>query len=1065
MIYPSRLSSTFYYDRVRLTTLVSMVAFLAIALAFATPAAANSFSTHSEIVSTNPAEFTPDVLDGKVLAIAPIDTDLVVVGGDFTQVRDASGVTMNLPYIFAFRRSTGLIETSFDPVLNNEVSSLVGGTDESSVYVGGYFTTVNGQTNRKGITKLDLEGDRITEFKGRTNARVKDLALVNDILYVAGTFSKYLSTPIELLVATDATTGEPLPSLNFDFGDEFSTARTTGRLSIDEIDVTSDGSTLVAVGNFGTINGEVRHRLAVFDLSGPWANLSPWTTSIYSFPCGTLKPQYLSDVDISPDDSYFVVVTTGGYGGGNRACDTAQRFNFADVGDDVQPVWTNFSGGDTYLGLAISGEVVYVGGHFRWLNNPFGPNEAAAGAVTRRGFAALDPLNGLPLSWRADRSPRGVGTYEVLVDDGGVWIGDDTDIISFESRPRLKYLPLDSQGAVARPNKPTLPTTLFNVSGASLTSTRFDGSTFSATTNLATDAWEDIRGMLFLSGAFFYGSSDGKLYARAFDGHTLGAQTSVELNGLSDANFPLSSLGGMYFDHDLGRIYYTVQGDNNWYYRYFTPESSIVGAVTYVAPVSSVVPWADVRGMDRIDDHLYFGVAQGSLYRVDMAGDSPVAGTRVLLSGSGIDGRDWSNTALAFLSDGQLFNPSPDRAKFDFSSTGSDTSGSWQVFSFSAESGEPINVQLQWDNPGADLNVFLRDPGGNTVIADTTSASSPKWLTSTATFGGTWSVAVKVNEGATDYDVLINPFETAPAPRAEHEFASMADEVQVTLLWDDPSAQINLFLRDETRSSVRIDSTFNGSPKTLTALAGSAGNWSAGVKVKQGCTNFEVLVNAIGGAGTPAPVPVSHWALDGDYLDSVGPHHGSSVLGPEFKDIDAECHYALFDGSPNHFIEVPYTHELNTNNFTVSLWARSERWENNARDDLFGWTAYANGLNRWMWHTGNGPTNQAQVGTNLVEGMWTHLAFTFEQTGTLDNGVLVGKKRFYINGTQVDRRNGQLQINNTGPLTIGSRSTAGRIGNSNLFRGAVDEVQVFDQVLDGAEINQVRFAHPGCSGL
>jgi hypothetical protein len=237
-----------------------------------------------------------------------------------------------------------------------------------------------------------------------------------------------------------------------------------------------------------------------------------------------------------------------------------------------------------------------------------------------------------------------------------------------------------------------------------------------------------------------------------------------------------------------------------------------------------------------------------------------------------------------------------------------------------------------------------------------------------------------------------------------------------------------------------------------------------------------VLANATGGGGIATPVPVSRWALDGDYLDSVSANHGSSLLGPTFENPDAQCHYALFDGGANRFIEVPYVAELNTNNFTVSLWARSDggtgtrsmvasRWETPARDDRFGWAAYESGTDRWMWLTGEGPTDRGQPGINLVEGMWTHLAFTFEQTGVLPTGVLVGKKRFYINGTQVDQRNGELQVNNTGPLTIGSRSTSGNIGNANRYVGAVDEVQVFDQVLDGADVNRVRFAYPGCSGL
>lgn len=1093
MTFTPMVPTTYRRDRVRYSILILIALVLAVCLLPAAPAGANSFSSHDEIVSTDPAEFTPDVLDGKVLAIAPIDADLVVVGGDFTQVRDASGIPVTMPYIFAFRRSTGLIEASFDPVLNNEVSSLVAGTDASSVYVGGFFTTVNGETNKKGLTKLDLNGDRLTEFKGRTDARVKDLALVNDVLYVAGTFSKYISTPADLLVAADATTGELLPNLSFDFADEFSTTRTTGSLSVDEIDLTSDASTLVAIGNFGTIDGQDRNRLAVFDLSGPTALLSPWTTTIYSFQCGSLKPQYVSDIDIAPDNSYFVVVSSGGYGGGNLACDTAHRFNFADVGGDVQPAWTNYSGGDTYLGVAISGEVIYVGGHFRWLNNPFEAGQQAAGAVPRRGFAALDPLNGLPFTWRADRSPRGIGTYEVLVDDSGVWIGDDTDNISFESHPRLKYLPLDNQGAVPRPSEPVLPTTIFNVEGSSLLSTSFDGSTFGAPTNLASATWDDTRGMLFLGGAFFFGSADGSFSARTFDGTAVGNNASVALNGLTDANFPLASVGGMYFDHDLGRIYYTVRGDSTWYYRYFTPESSTVGAVTFEAPASTVVRWSNLRGMDRIDNHLYYSRTNGNLYRVTMDGNTPVAGTNRTLSGPAIDGRDWSDSALAFLSDGMFFNPAPERADFDFSSTGSTTSGSWQVFTFPAVAGESIDVQLLWDDPSAALNLFLRDPSGNTVISDSTAAGSPKWLNTTASFGGSWSVAVKIREGATDYDVLVNPFESPPAPRAEHEYASTAcdnlnsfqtfnfpvivgDDVQVTLEWDDPTAQVNFFLRDGTKTNVDGDSTLNGSPKTLSAIAGTAGNWSVAVKVKQGCTDFEVLVDSIGGTVDPLPEPVSHWGLNGDFLDSIGQNHGSSVFGPAFDNIDADCHYAVFDGSANQFIQVPYTPDLNTNNFTVSLWARSDggintrtmvgsRWESAARDDRFGWAVYETGLDRWMWLTGEGATDHGQPGSNLVEGMWTHIAFTFEQTGVLDNGILTGKKRFYINGTQADQRNGWLQVNDTGPLTIGSRSTAGNIGNANRYIGAVDEVQVFDQVLDGTDVNRVRFANPGCSGL
>jgi len=498
--------------------------------------------------------------------------------------------------------------------------------------------------------------------------------------------------------------------------------------------------------------------------------------------------------------------------------------------------------------------------------------------------------------------------------------------------------------------------------------------------------------------------------------------------------------------------------------------------------------------MARIGDDLYYGRVDGNLIRVSMDGNTPVDGSRLIISGPAIDGRDWSGGALAFFSAGQLFNPEPDRAAFDSSSSGSTGSGSWQVFNFPAKAGEPINVQLLWENPAAELNMFLRDPTGTTVARNVTSSGSPKWITETASFGGSWSVGVKINAGATDYDVLVNPFEEPPAPRAEHEFSSTAcdsrdsfqsfrfpvsvgDDVDVTLEWDDPSAKVNLFLQDDTRSSVGRDVSVAGSAKTLSSSARTSGRWSVGVNVKEGCTDYAVLVNAIGGeTGSPMPEPVSRWELDGNFLDAVGNNHGSSLVGPAFEDIDAACHYALFNGSANQFIEVPYTPELNTSNFTVSLWVRSDggagtrsmlasRWETEGRENRFGWAVFESSLDRWMWLTGEGARDHDQPGTNVGEDVWTHIAFTFAQEGNDENGIPRGKKRFYINGTQVDQRSGSLQVNDTAPLTIGARSTVGKIGNTNRYVGAIDEVQVFNQALNGAQVNQVRFAHPGCSGL
>ena len=58
------------------------------ALALGAPAALAVSVPHSVIVSANPADTTPHVLDGQVMAIVQIG-DTVFVGGEFSQVERA----------------------------------------------------------------------------------------------------------------------------------------------------------------------------------------------------------------------------------------------------------------------------------------------------------------------------------------------------------------------------------------------------------------------------------------------------------------------------------------------------------------------------------------------------------------------------------------------------------------------------------------------------------------------------------------------------------------------------------------------------------------------------------------------------------------------------------------------------------------------------------------------------------------------------------------------------------------------------------------------------------------
>ena len=142
------------------------------------------------VVSGNPADWTPHVvLDGKVAAVVQVGNKLVA-GGQFTKVASAAAPTTAIARsnIFAFDATTGAIDNAFAPVLDGQVESLAVAPDGLHVFAGGSFTRINGVA-QKSLVKLRLsDGARITAFKGKTDARVKDMAVSGGRLYIGGAF-------------------------------------------------------------------------------------------------------------------------------------------------------------------------------------------------------------------------------------------------------------------------------------------------------------------------------------------------------------------------------------------------------------------------------------------------------------------------------------------------------------------------------------------------------------------------------------------------------------------------------------------------------------------------------------------------------------------------------------------------------------------------------------------------------------------------------------------------------------------------------------------------------------
>ncbi|MBG0827356.1 hypothetical protein HS041_06215 [Planomonospora sp. ID67723] len=388
---------------------------------------------HPSVVSANPVDTTPHVLDGIVNAIALVG-GTVVVGGSFSEVSDAgnSEVLMR-DNIFAYDLATGRVLQNFAPELNGPVHALAPGTG-GTVYAGGGFTATDGSTTRKLVRLRLADGAPVPTFGAHAfGGSVTSMLRHGSRLYLGGDFTHIGRVSRTALARVDAVTGAVDPNFTIKPGAPrsarvkvYAMALSRGRLAVD--------------GSFTTLDGLSRPQLGLVDVSASRARVAGWRTDAYAADCMPAFPSYVRGLDFSPDGSYFVVVTSGGPGGPRKMCDTAARFETRGRGT-VRPTWVNFTGGDSLYSVAVTGTAVYVGGHQRWLDNPRGSDSAGPGAVERQGIGAIHPVTGRALPWNPTRE-RGIGVKAFLAHPGGLLVGSDTIQLGREYHARIGMFPL-----------------------------------------------------------------------------------------------------------------------------------------------------------------------------------------------------------------------------------------------------------------------------------------------------------------------------------------------------------------------------------------------------------------------------------------------------------------------------------------------------------------------------------------------------------------------------------------------------------------------------------------------
>ncbi|MCR1783696.1 PKD domain-containing protein [Nocardioides carbamazepini] len=738
-----------------LCSLLSVGALVGAVLAGAAPPPAQAADTGNpapqtgRIVDDDPVGFTPHVMDGDVFTMARVG-NTIVVGGTFTRVRSSGSSTdIARRNLFAFDAFTGQVSTTFAPNPNDRVYTLEPAADGTSVYVGGAFTSATSGGATVAVSRLYqasvATGARVAAFQpGTINGQVRDVSVTGNRLWVAGKFTHLQGQPSRALGTLNATTGAR---------DPYYTAVIAGVhrgtvTNVQKIATDPANGKLVAIGNFDTVNGIRRHQFAVLDIAGGALALAPYYTTLFESACSASFETYMTDVEFSPSGSFFVVSTTGAYGGfagsmaGTSGCDVVARFESGSTGTDVRPSWTAYTGGDTTWTVEVTDDVVYTGGHMRWQNNPARGDAADEGAVSRPGIAALSTRTGMPYSWNPTRT-LGAGVRDMLATPEGLFVGSDTDVFAGETHRRVAFLPLASGTTLPPQQDGTLPGDVFRVAsgGSQLVRGGFDGSVATPPVNAPNGTgWGTAVGAFMVNGDLYTAYANRTLTRRTFDGATYGAATTVNA---ADAlvyqddwhNGDIPTITSLFYDR--GWIYFTKSGSSALYRRGFEPESGVIGQQLFSVPSVTGVSYSSMRGAFVAGGKLWFASSNGALSRADWAAHGAVSGTATTIypSGSG-----WSSRAL-FLYQGPPVAPpvnQPPTATFAVSCAGltctfdaggsSDTDGSvtghaWAFGDGQTSTAGPTISHTYAAGGAVTVTLTVTDNGGAT--ATTTRTAQP----------------------------------------------------------------------------------------------------------------------------------------------------------------------------------------------------------------------------------------------------------------------------------------------------------------------------------------------------
>jgi PKD repeat protein len=285
----------------------------------------------------------------------------VYVAGQFTTARPAGAPAgmQEVPRnnLLAYDITTGQL-LPWAPSLNAQAMVLSTSPDGRRLYVGGDFSTVDGQ-DRTRVAAFDLAtGSLVPDFHPSLGGQVRAIAATSTTVYIGGNFARVGSVARNGLAALSAGDGSllpwaPIPGVGSTSGNRVPNNPTLNASTSDDVTslvLTGNGTQVVAGGRFDTLNGVRSTGVGALDAV---------TGETRPFAIGKLLTNQGVNsgvLSLSTDGSRVFGTTYDYYGPGNL-----EGF-FEVTADGGNVLAIDDCRGDTYSNYTTNG-AVYIAGH------------------------------------------------------------------------------------------------------------------------------------------------------------------------------------------------------------------------------------------------------------------------------------------------------------------------------------------------------------------------------------------------------------------------------------------------------------------------------------------------------------------------------------------------------------------------------------------------------------------------------------------------------------------------------------------------------------------------------